>query len=120
MRIEERVGEGFVELVESGRLCGPEAEKTVRKSLLPLLEAGADRIVLGCTHYPFLLGTLQKVAAEEGYASVRFIDPAPAVARRLVGVLKENGIALADDRPGIEFLASGQPEDKLFQKFIEG
>lgn len=120
VRIEERVGEGFVELVESGRLSGPEAEKTVRKSLLPLLEAGADRIVLGCTHYPFLLGILQKVAAEEGYASVRFIDPAPAVARRLVGVLKENGIALADDRPGIEFLASGQPEDKLFQQFIEG
>ena len=54
VKIVERVGKGFVELVERGILEGPEAEATVRESLVPLLEAGADRIVLGCTHYPFL------------------------------------------------------------------
>ena len=55
VRIEEHVGEGFVQLVENLQLDGPEAERVVRASLQPLLDAGADTIVLGCTHYPFLL-----------------------------------------------------------------
>ena len=50
VRIVEHVGEGFVELVENGILDGPEAYETVKTSLQPLLDAGADRIVLGCTH----------------------------------------------------------------------
>ena len=58
IRIEEHVGQGFVELVESGNIYGEEAEATVRKSLEPLLSCGADTIVLGCTHYPFLAGTI--------------------------------------------------------------
>ena len=97
VRIEEHVGEGFVELVERGELSGPRAEEVVRASLLPLLEAGADTVVLGCTHYPFLLGTLQQVAAgytaAAGLPPVRFIDPAPAVARRLLNVMDGEELA---------------------------
>jgi glutamate racemase len=111
VRIIEHVGKGFVELVERGELTGPHAENVVRRSLTPLLEEGADRIVLGCTHYPFLLETLRKVASDEGYPDVQFIDPAPAVARRLVNVLKEKGIALKDKNPGVEFLSSGPREN---------
>lgn len=107
VRIVEHTGSGFVELVENGVLDGPEAEKICAASLLPLLEAGADTIVLGCTHYPFLLGTLQKVAAAQGYPDIRFIDPAPAVARRLVTVLQETGIPAEDEHPGTELLSSG-------------
>lgn len=110
VRIEERVGHGFVELVESGELSGPHAEQVVRASLAPLLDEGADRIVLGCTHYPFLLDTLRKVAAEDGHPDVRFIDPAPAVARRLADVIAENGIPAGKDEPGVEYLASGSAE----------
>lgn len=84
VNVVEHVGQGFVELVENGILSGQEAEKVVRASLEPLLKAGADTIVLGCTHYPFLLPVLQKVAG----AGVSFIDPAPAVARQLVSVMK--------------------------------
>lgn len=101
--IVEHVGAGFVELVESGNLVGPEAEDTVSRSLSPLLEAGADTIVLGCTHYPFLLPVLQKIAGP----GIRFIDPAPAVARRLVAVMSEAGISLLDENKGIELLSSG-------------
>ena len=90
--ITEHVGAGFVELVERGELSGPRAEEVVRASLQPLLEAGADTIVLGCTHYPFLLETLQKVARETTDGEVRFIDSAPAVARQLLKVLDEEGI----------------------------
>ncbi len=88
VRVVEHVGSGFVELVESGVLAGPEAESVVRASLRPLLDAGADTIVLGCTHYPFLLPVLQKVAGP----GIRFIDPAPAVARQLVHVMSEESL----------------------------
>lgn len=75
------------------------AEDTVRASLEPLIEAGADTIVLGCTHYPFLLPVLEDVAEQllaehplkgrDGSAveRIRFIDPAPAVAHRLIDVI---------------------------------
>ena len=76
VNVFEHVGRGFVELVEEGRLSGSEAEDVVKASLGPLLSAGADIIVLGCTHYPFLLPVLQKVAGPD----IRFIDPAPASA----------------------------------------
>lgn len=81
--IVEHVGQGFVELVENGNLKGEAAEEVVRTSLQPLLDAGADTIVLGCTHYPFLLPVLRKLAGP----GVRFIDPAPAVARHLIYVM---------------------------------
>ena len=96
VRIVEHVGQGFVELVEAGELSGPRTEAVVRESLTPLLEAGADIIVLGCTHYPFLLDTLRKVAdaytGAAGREPVRFIDPAPAVARQLLKVMDREGI----------------------------
>ncbi len=94
VRIVEHVGEGFVELVEKGILDGAEAEATVRRSLEPLLEAGADRIVLGCTHYPFLADVIARIAGPD----VQIIDPAPAVARQLVRVMRQEGIPEEDPR----------------------
>ncbi len=88
VKIVEHVGQGFVELVENGILDGQRAEETVRNSLQPLLDAGADRIVLGCTHYPFLRDVIQRVAGP----GVQIIDPAPAVARHLIDVMKEEGL----------------------------
>lgn len=73
----------FVELVEEGQLDGPEAEEAVAEALDPLLEAGADVIVLGCTHYPFLRPLIE--ASLPG--GVRLVDTGPAVARRVVQVL---------------------------------
>ncbi len=83
VKIVEHVGKGFVELVESGQLTGDEAEATVRASLQPLLDEGADTIVLGCTHYPFLMETIRKIAGKD----VKVIDPAGAVARHLIYVM---------------------------------
>lgn len=112
VRIEERVGKCFVELVESGELDGPRAEQTVRTSLQPLLDSGADTIVLGCTHYPFLLPLLQRIAGD----GIRFIDPAPAVTRQLLNVMKEKGISSSDGNPGTELVSSG-PDDALKRIF---
>ena len=102
--IEEHVGQGFVELVESGDLTGPAAEAVVERSLRPLLDKGADTIVLGCTHYPFLLETLQKIAGP----GIRFIDPAPAVARQLVRVMRDE--KLLDDATAARALETGPEE----------
>lgn len=88
VRVVENVGKGFVEIVESGILDGDKVERVVKQSLNPLLDEGADTIVLGCTHYPFLLPVMRRVAGD----SVRFIDPAPAVARRLVSVMIQDGL----------------------------
>lgn len=111
VEIVEHVGQGFVELVENGILDGPQAEETVRKSLQPLLDAGADRIVLGCTHYPFLRNVIQRIAGPD----VQIIDPAPAVAKHLIEVMKEEGLLASDDvastgsvpHPDIELVTSG-------------
>lgn len=101
IKVVEHVGQGFVELVEKGIVNGPQAEATVSKSLVPLLDAGADVIVLGCTHYPFLMGPIRKIAGD----GVTVIDPAPAVARHLVEVMKEDGLLSAGNAPEV----SGDP-----------
>ena len=92
VKIVEHIGQGFVELVESGTLTGPEAEQVVERSVRPLIEAGADTIVLGCTHYPFLADTIMKVADRP----ITLIDPAPAVARHLLEVMEQNGLVRKD------------------------
>lgn len=116
IKVVEHVGQGYVELVESLDIDSPRAYSTVKASLQPLLAAGADTIVLGCTHYPFLLPTMTRIAADLG-CDVRFIDPAPAVANRVLEVLTENGIGPASDGgPDVELLASGSAEtlQKIF------
>ena len=106
VKIVEHVGQGFVELVENGILDGPEAEATVRASLQPLLDAGADTIVLGCTHYPFLQPLIERLAGPE----VKVIDPAPAVARQTVRILQEKGIPTGEGPFSVDLYFSGEPD----------
>ena len=87
-------GRGFVELVENDLEATPEAEATVRAAVAEMLEHGADQIVLGCTHYPFLLPVLERVVAGRG---VEIVDPSPAVARRVVQLLDQYGLHAAPD-----------------------
>ena len=106
VRIVEHVGEGFVELVEKGILDGPEAYLTVKASLQPLLDAGADRIVLGCTHYLFLRPVIEAVAGP----GIQVIDPAPAVARQTVRLLEKDCVPLDEGPFSIDLHSSGDPE----------
>lgn len=115
IRIVEHVGEGFVELVEAGITSGPQAEATVLRSLEPLLAAGADTIVLGCTHYPFLSDVIIGLAGPE----IRLIDPAPAIAKHLIEVMDEEGITYgpSDSKAfRIDLRTSGSKEilEKIF------
>ena len=103
VKIVEHVGQGFVELVENGILDGEEAEKTVRASVQPLLDQGADILVLGCTHYPFLAPVIRRIAGPY----VRIIDPAPAVARQTLRIMKERGIPVGDTSFSVDLYSSG-------------
>jgi glutamate racemase len=74
---------GLVEQVEAGELDGPETERLLRLYTEPMLARGADTIVLGCTHYPFLADTLRRIVGP----SVALIDTGAAVARQTARVL---------------------------------
>ncbi len=106
-------GEGFVELVEDGLEESPEAIRKVSSVIEPLIERGADRLVLGCTHYPFLAPTIQKVI---GSREVGIVDPSPAIARRVVQLLAENDLAAVPGHiPEYKFhtLADGEYLQKI-------
>ena len=85
VKVIQRVGEGLVETVEKGVLDGPEVEALVRRCIDPMLEAGADHIVLGCTHYPFLQPVIERLAGP----GVTIVNPAPAVARQAQRLLNK-------------------------------
>jgi glutamate racemase len=82
--VHTQVCPGLVERVEAGKLDDPETEALLEACLRPLLNAGIDTLVLGCTHYPFLRPAIERVAGP----GVEVIDPAPAVARQTARVLR--------------------------------
>jgi len=111
VRFVEHAAVGWVELVESGSLDSTRAHTLVRQAVQPLLDAGADTLVLGCTHYPFLRPAIEAVAS-----GIHIVETGPAVARelqrRLAGIppAATTGVqaAVADDVPGLlRFESSG-------------
>ncbi len=98
---------GLADCVEHGELSGPHPRALLDRYLAPLLAAGADTLVLGCTHYPFLIPLIQRLVGSD----VAIIDPSPAVARQLRRRL-ETARLLADDRAlgGERYFTSGSPE----------
>lgn len=98
---------GLVERVEEGDLTGPATRALVGQYVRPLVDKGADTIVLGCTHYPFLRDVIASVAGP----GVTLIDPAGAVARELRRRLTERDL-LADpgESPAIRFWTTGVPD----------
>jgi glutamate racemase len=90
VRVITRPCPRWVELVEAGTLAGPDAESAVQDALSPLLEADADVLVLGCTHYPFLRPVIGSVLPD----GIEIIDTGPAVARRVAQLY---GSPAADD-----------------------
>ena len=79
---------GLVAQIEKGALTAPKTESILRAALEPMLAQGIDTVVLGCTHYPFVIPLIQKIVGP----TVRVIDPAPAVARQAGRLLDTNGL----------------------------
>ncbi len=107
VRIVPQPCPGLVELVEAGRLDGPDVRAQVAGCVLPLVNDGADTIVLGCTHYPFLMKEIRAVAGP----GVNIVDPAIAVARELHRRLEAASLLAEGKRQGADrFYTTGTVE----------
>lgn len=100
-------GVGLVEQIEAGELTGERTHKLVEERVRPMLEAGADVIILGCTHYPFL----RPLVAEIAGPTVTLVDTGAAVARRLAEVLAERSLTRDAGHAGTErFWTTADPD----------
>lgn len=99
---------GWVEQVEAGDLSGSKTRQLVQQYVLPLVEQGADTLVLGCTHYPFLSPLIKEIAG----AGVEVIDSAAAVARELKRRLNMNKLLANDNKTGTDQFCSSDASDK--------
>lgn len=98
---------GLVQQIEQGNLEGGETRRILEAALLPMLEKDIDTVVLGCTHYPFVIPLIQRIVGEK----VRVIDPAPAVARQTGRLLEAQGLRNHAGKKGsIKFYTSGDPD----------
>lgn len=104
---------GLVAQIERGNLSGAETRQILQKALAPMLAQKADTLVMGCTHYPFVIPLIEEIAGE----NVRVIDPAPAVARQVERILLQRGLqAEAGAASRREFFTSG--ESASFQRLF--
>ncbi len=97
------IGYGLVELVEEGKGDSDEAEMLLREYLTALMEKNIDQLVLGCTHYAFLINRIKKIVGDK----VNIIDPAPAVVRRVKQLVEENNILPSNETQPPELFSSG-------------
>ena len=104
IKIVEQVGEGIVPLIENGLLHSDKMKRLLKGYLKPMIEAGIDYLVLGCTHYPYLIPTLKKMLPE----NVTIIDSGLAVARQTKTVLQSNDLLnLSAESPSVKFYSNG-------------
>lgn len=97
------VADEFVELVERGEIAGERAEKIVEEKIAPLVKAGADCIVLGCTHFPHLRPLIERAAGK----SVKIIDSSAAVVAQAKRIIAAKGLEGAtDNRPFHTFVST--------------
>jgi glutamate racemase len=95
---------GLVELIEAGELEGERVEGLIHNCVDPLLAAGADTLVLGCTHYPFLIPTLNRMYPD----AFNTVEPSEAVARQVERVLIEhNAVSQETNVANLTYLTTG-------------
>ena len=94
--IIEVVGEGLVSLIEDGKIDSPEMDRLLQKYITPMLDAKVDHIVLGCSHYPYLIPKLEKLVDP----NVKIIDSGAAVAKQTRAVLERHGLLNRNNSTG--------------------
>lgn len=107
INIIEQVGEGIVPLIENGQLHSKEMVALLNTYLQPMLDTNIDHLVLGCTHYPYLIPILKDLLPE----TVKIIDSGEAVAKQTKSVLEELHLLNTDiETPKHKFYTNANPE----------
>lgn len=106
VRVIPQVCPGLVQQIENGELDSPQTETLLRGWVEPMLAQNIDALVLGCTHYPFVIPLLEKICGP----GVRVIDPAPAVARQVERVSGQSSALGHPPALGrLKYFTSGEP-----------
>ena len=104
IKVIEQVGEGIVPLIESGKVDSNEMQLLLEMYLKPMLDQNIDYLVLGCTHYPYLIPMLSKMLPSD----VKIIDSGLAVAKQTQSVLNSNSLLNStDSKPVIKLFSNG-------------
>jgi glutamate racemase len=107
IQIIEQIGEGIVALIENGKTYSEEMRALLLIYLEPMLKANIDYLVLGCTHYPYLIPMLLEMLPKH----IKIIDSGEAVALQTKSVLEQNNlINTKNKQPQFQFFTNGNPE----------
>ena len=99
---------GLVECIERGEVDTPETKALIRQYTLPLLAEGADTIVLGCTHYPFVKDAIREIVGDK----ISLIDTGAAVAKQLTRQLEEKGLlSSSQQKAEVHFWTNSEAEN---------
>ncbi|THD68943.1 glutamate racemase [Robertkochia marina] len=114
IRVIEQFGDGLVPLIEAGKIHSEEMTILLHQYLDPMIEKGIDHLVLGCTHYPYLIDRMKSILPED----VKIIDSGQAVARQTKRVLEaQNALAPANDNQvSLKFYTNADKE--LLRSFL--
>jgi glutamate racemase len=107
IKVIEQVGEGLVEMIEDGNLYSDDMRLLLKNYLQPMIDAKIDYLVLGCTHYPYLIPILLELLPKH----VKIIDSGVAVARQTKAVLEKHYLQnLQTAKNKSQFYTNGNPE----------
>lgn len=108
---------GLADQVEKGELNSLATAALVRRYVKPLVDQGADTLVLGCTHYPFVQELIAEIAASERGQAVNIVDTGEAVARQLARLLTHHELLRTSDQPGTVMAFTTGSESALSTAF---
>ncbi len=107
----EVVGEGLVPLIEAGKINSAEMRNLLKKYTAPMIEADIDYLVLGCSHYPYLIPTLKEILPQH----VTILDSGKAVAKHTYNVLNSLELLRKEQsEPSLQFFTNTTPETLAF------
>ncbi len=111
INVVEIIGEGLVPLIEAGNLNGPEMLSLLKKHTEPMIAANVDYVVLGCSHYPYIIPQLKKLLP----AHVTIIDSGEAVARQTKTVLQSFNLLREEaSAPQLQFFTNAKTDTLKF------
>jgi glutamate racemase len=103
----KQAGAGLVPLIEAGLIETPEMQALLRSHLKPIPDQGADTLVLGCTHYPFLKKMIRAIVGD----SMTLIDTSDAVVRQLLRQLHQQGLIVSSKHsPKLSLLSTASAD----------